>query len=155
MREKHDDAARPKQEHVTARKVLAHAPAENARRQDQESSAPGSQNGARLIVPQHQAGWAVELLHPHRGDEENGDKDSRCKRVRKFAPELIGNLVIDRLSERGAPKDKRQVDAQRNRSDRPIGDWQSPPASLRKKRSGARSREPTRRFRRGLTLSRH
>ena len=153
--EKRHDADRPEQENVAARKIVAHSPAENARSQDQEGSAPGAQHAASLVVPHHQTGRAVELLHPHHGDEQNGDKDGRRKSVRIFARELVGNLVINRLGERGAPEDQRQIEAQRGRRDRPIGDRQAPAASARKKRPAARAGEPARRFRRGLTLSRH
>ena len=152
---KRHDAGRPEQEDVATRKVVAHSPAENARRQDQESPAPGAQHAASLVVPYHQAGRAVELLHPHRGDEQNGDKDGRCKGVRIFALERIGNVVINRLGERRAPEDQRQVDAQRSRRDRAVGDRQTPAASARHERPVVRAGEPARRFRRGLTLSRH
>ena len=127
--EKRHDADRPEQENVATRKVVAHPPTENARSQDQESPAPGGQHAPSLVVPHHQPGGAIELLHPHRGHEQNGDEDGRCNGVRKFALELIGDLVIDRLGERGAPEDQRQVDAKRGRRDRPIGDRQAPAAS--------------------------
>ena len=143
--EKRHDADRPEQENVAARKIVAHPPAENARSQDQESPAPGGQHAASLVVPHHQPGGAIELLHPHRGDEQNGDKDGRCNGVRKFALERIGNLVIDRLGERRAPEDQRQVDAKRGRRDRPIGDRQAPAASARNERAGCsprRARSP-------------
>ena len=146
VREKRHDAARPEQENVATRKVVAHSPAENARSQDQESPAPGAQHAASLVVPHHQPGGAIELLHPHRGDEEDGDEDGRRKSVRIFAGELVGNLVIDRLGERRAAEDQRQVEAQRSRRDRPIGDRQTPPASARAQgptASGRRARAPT------------
>ena len=85
VREKRHDADRPEQENVAARQVVAHTPAENARGQDQESPAPGAQHAASLVVPYHQPGGAVELLHPHRGDEQNGDEDGRRNSVRIFA----------------------------------------------------------------------
>ena len=137
---KRHDAGRPEQEDVAARKVMAHSPAENARSQDQESAAPGAQHAASLVVPYHQAGRAIELLHPHRGDEQNGDKDRRCNGVRIFALERIGNVVINRLGERRAPEDQRQVEAQRSRRDRPISDRQTPAASPRNERPAARRR---------------
>ncbi len=64
VREKRYDAARPEQENVAARKVVAHTPAENARSQDQESSAPGAQHGCEPDRPTPSGGSGCRASAP-------------------------------------------------------------------------------------------
>ena len=123
------DADRPEQNDVAAREIATHPPAENARSQDQESSAPCAQHAAGLIVPDHQPVRAVELLDPHRGHEKNGDEDRRRDRAGIFAPKFVRHPMVDRLGASRTGENQRKVDAKRSRRDRPISDWQAPSAS--------------------------
>ncbi len=120
-----------------------------------ESPAPCAEHAARLIVPDHQPVWAVELLHPHDRDEKNGDEDRRRDRVGIFAPKFVRHPMVDRLGASRTGENQRKVDAKSSRRDRPIGDWQAPSASAGEECSAPWPGEPGRRFWRDLSLGRH
>ena len=64
VREKRYDADRPEQENVATRKIVAHPPAENARSQYQEGSAPGAQARCAPDRPTPSAEWGCRASAP-------------------------------------------------------------------------------------------
>jgi hypothetical protein len=85
--------------------------------------------------------------------EQNGDEDRRRDCVEEFAAKFVRHRMVDSLGASRAGENQREVDAERRRRDRPIGDRQAPTASAGEERSVAC--EPGRRFRGDLSLGRH